>query len=250
MRSTWTCVVAPILTELLLPYLLYVSADKTERNVVGMRVEKRALVATLRSTILKTKKKKKKEKNKEKKWVEEIRKSIRIEIKWLNFESGGFEFRRVESRELLWRFVSATDRLSMQANARPAKVSARHASKPRTEDRVPKVTPTTRSRNNHLAFLSSVLLHPRFVCSLARWFSRSLSVQRHILSFFSSYLLSFFLPSFLSTFYGRFTSLTVVSFFHWLAPVRAIQPTLYEKTLKSFFATGRASWLLLQQKPQ
>lgn len=170
-------------------------------------------------------------------------KMIEFRVWWLRVSSCGIVRTIVTVR-------ISNRRLSMQANARPAKVSARHASKPRTEDRVPKVTPTTRSRNNHLAFLSSVLLHPRFVCSLARWFSRSLSVQRHILSFFSSYLLSFFLPSFLSTFYGRFTSLTVVSFFHRLAPVRAIQPTLYEKTLKSFFATGRASWLLLQQKPQ
>lgn len=69
---------------------------------------------------------------------------------------------------------------------------------------------------------------------------------------FPSLWIAHILPSFfplLSLF--SFTSrrrLTVVPcFFYRLAPVlRAIQPTLYEKTLKSFFATGRASWLLLQ----
>lgn len=59
---------------------------------------------------------------------------------------------------------------------------------------------------------------------------------------------SFFFPPFSLFSFTFRRRLTVVScFFYRLAPVlRAIQPTLYEKTLKSFFATGRASWLLLQ----
>lgn len=139
----------------------------------------------------------------------------------------------------------SSEGLSMRTNARPGKVGARHASKPRTE-RIAcrRLHPlTTLSPNDylstHLASLlprSSSFPHP--VPSF-RYLSPSLWIA-HILP-------SFFLLLSLFSFTSRRRLTVVPCFLYRLAPVlRAIQPTLYEKTLKSFFATGRASWLLLQ----
>lgn len=139
----------------------------------------------------------------------------------------------------------SSEGLSMRTNARPGKVGARHASKPRTE-RIAcrRLHPlTTLSPNDylstHLASLlprSSSFPHP--VPSF-RYLSPSLWIAHILPSFFP--LLSLF------SFTSRRRLTVVPCFFYRLAPVlRAIQPTLYEKTLKSFFATGRASWLLLQ----
>lgn len=139
----------------------------------------------------------------------------------------------------------SSEGLSMRTNARPGKVGARHASKPRTE-RIAcrRLHPlTTLSPNDylstHLASLlprSSSFPHP--VPSF-RYLSPSLWIAHILPSFFP--LLSLF------SFTSRRRLTVVPCFLYRLAPVlRAIQPTLYEKTLKSFFATGRASWLLLQ----
>lgn len=139
----------------------------------------------------------------------------------------------------------SSEGLSMRTNARPGKVGARHASKPRTE-RIAcrRLHPlTTLSPNDylstHLASLlprSSSFPHP---VPFFRYLSPSLWIAHILPSFFP--LLSLF------SFTSRRRLTVVPCFLYRLAPVlRAIQPTLYEKTLKSFFATGRASWLLLQ----
>lgn len=109
---------------------------------------------------------------------------------------------------------------------------------------MPKVTPAYHALSERLPIYPprfsppSVLLlsPPRSLLSL----SLPLSMDRPYSSFFFP-LLSLF------SFTSRRRLTVVPCFFYRLAPVlRAIQPTLYEKTLKSFFATGRASWLLLQ----
>lgn len=132
----------------------------------------------------------------------------------------------------------SSEGLSMRTNARPGKVGARHASKPRTE-RIAcrRLHPlTTLSPNDYLSTHLASLL-PR--SSSFRYLSPSLWIAHILPSFFP--LLSLF------SFTSRRRLTVVPCFLYRLAPVlRAIQPTLYEKTLKSFFATGRASWLLLQ----
>lgn len=139
----------------------------------------------------------------------------------------------------------SSEGLSMRTNARPGKVGARHASKPRTE-RIAcrRLHPlTTLSPNDYLStHLASLLPRsssfPHRVPSF-RYLSPSLWIAHILPSFFP--LLSLF------SFTSRRRLTVVPCFLYRLAPVlRAIQPTLYEKTLKSFFATGRASWLLLQ----
>lgn len=132
----------------------------------------------------------------------------------------------------------SSEGLSMRTNARPGKVGARHASKPRTE-RIAcrRLHPlTTLSPNDYLStHLASLLPWS----SSFRYLSPSLWIAHILPSFFP--LLSLF------SFTSRRRLTVVPCFLYRLAPVlRAIQPTLYEKTLKSFFATGRASWLLLQ----
>lgn len=100
-------------------------------------------------------------------------------------------------------------------------------------------------RSSFYTPLSLVSSFPYLVASLS--LSLTLSWIAHILPSLPPPSLP--PPFFPFTFRRR---LTVVScFLYRLAPplLRAIQPTLYEKTLKSFFATGRASWLLLPKKP-
>lgn len=124
---------------------------------------------------------------------------------------------------------------------------------------MPKVTPAYHALSEQLPilpYLAFLLLRSsfytplsRFILSLSRRFSLSLS---HSLMDcpYSSFLTPSLPPPFFPFTFRR--RLTVVScFLYRLAPplLRAIQPTLYEKTLKSFFATGRASWLLLPKKP-
>lgn len=110
---------------------------------------------------------------------------------------------------------------------------------------MPKVTPAYHALSQQLP------IHPPSSPSRSSFFPHPVSSFRSSLSLSHSmdrpYFSFFFPPSSLFSFTFR-RRLTVVScFFYRLAPVlRAIQPTLYEKTLKSFFATGRASWLLLQ----
>lgn len=103
---------------------------------------------------------------------------------------------------------------------------------------MPKVTPAYHALSERLPLsthLASLL--PR--SSSFRYLSPSLWIAHILPSFFP--LLSLF------SFTSRRRLTVVPCFLYRLAPVlRAIQPTLYEKTLKSFFATGRASWLLLQ----
>lgn len=128
---------------------------------------------------------------------------------------------------------------------------------------MPKVTPAYHALSEQLPilpYLAFLLLRSsfytplsRFILSLSRRFSLSLTLSwiAHILPSLPPPSLPPSLPPpfFPFTFRRR---LTVVScFLYRLAPplLRAIQPTLYEKTLKSFFATGRASWLLLPKKP-
>lgn len=127
---------------------------------------------------------------------------------------------------------------------------------------MPKVTPAYHALSEqlpilpYLAFLllrssfytplSLVSSFPYLVASL----SLSLSLSHGLPIFFLPYLPPSLPPPFFPFTFRR--RLTVVScFLYRLAPplLRAIQPTLYEKTLKSFFATGRASWLLLPKKP-
>lgn len=102
---------------------------------------------------------------------------------------------------------------------------------------MPKVTPAYHALSERLP-----IYPPRFSPPSVLLLSLSLplSMDRPYSSFFFP-LLSLF------SFTSRRRLTVVPCFFYRLAPVlRAIQPTLYEKTLKSFFATGRASWLLLQ----
>ena len=114
---------------------------------------------------------------------------------------------------------------------------------------MPKVTPAYHALSQQLP------IHPPSSPSRSSFFPHPVSSFRYLaaplslsLTLWIAHIFPSFFPSsslFSFTFRRR---LTVVScFFYRLAPVlRAIQPTLYEKTLKSFFATGRASWLLLQ----
>lgn len=102
---------------------------------------------------------------------------------------------------------------------------------------MPKVTPAYHALSERLP-----IYPPRFSPPSVLLLSLSLplSMDRPYSSFFFP-LLSLF------SFTSRRRLTVVPCFLYRLAPVlRAIQPTLYEKTLKSFFATGRASWLLLQ----
>lgn len=126
---------------------------------------------------------------------------------------------------------------------------------------MPKVTPAYHALSEQLpilptslffsfgppSILPSLSFHPFPISSLL---SLSLSLSHGLPIFFLPYLPPSLPPPFFPFTFRR--RLTVVScFLYRLAPplLRAIQPTLYEKTLKSFFATGRASWLLLPKKP-
>lgn len=128
---------------------------------------------------------------------------------------------------------------------------------------MPKVTPAYHALSEQLPilpYLAFLLLRSSFYTPLSLvssfpYLVASLSLSHSLMDCpYSSFLTPSLPPSLPPPFFP-FTfrrRLTVVScFLYRLAPplLRAIQPTLYEKTLKSFFATGRASWLLLPKKP-